>query len=159
MNLIPGWSEWGKKLFQSWQMIKKHSYRGDRNNREGLSLLALSFCIGYTDLTDTMKTLLERISFMQPSGPHWIVLRIASALIKIIAVLLLLVNLGLGLLVVIAVSQQATAINPLPGMVIPPFSLGLVAVVGIVGSIFLYAFSDLILLFIAIEKNTRVRNY
>ena len=100
---------------------------------------------------------------MQPSqtqhGPHWIVLRVASALIKIIAVLLLLANLGLGLLVVIAVSQQATAINPLPVIAIPPFSLGLVAVVGIVGSIFLYAFSDLILLFIAIEKNTRVRNY
>jgi hypothetical protein len=96
---------------------------------------------------------------MQPQSPHWIVLRVASALIKIIAVLLLLGNLGLGTLVIIAVAERATAINPLPGMEVPPFTLGLVSIVGIVGSLFLYAFSDLVLLLIAIEKNTRTRNY
>lgn len=93
-----------------------------------------------------------------PPGPNWIVLRVASVLVKIVAILLLLGNLALGLLVVVAIANQATGINLQPGMETPPLLLGLISIVGIVGSLFLYAFADLILLFVAIEKNTRTRS-
>ncbi|GHO70486.1 hypothetical protein KSC_093780 [Ktedonobacter sp. SOSP1-52] len=90
-------------------------------------------------------------------GPSWIVLRVVSVFIKIVAILLLLGDLALGLLVLVAIANQATGINLQPGMETPPLVLGLISIVDIVGSLFLYAFADLILLFVAIEKNTRSR--
>ncbi|EFH90926.1 hypothetical protein [Ktedonobacter racemifer] len=92
-----------------------------------------------------------------PHGPRWLVLRTASILLKIVAVLFLLGSLALALLFIIGITINASYINPLPGVHIPPLVLGLVSLVGIASALALYAFADLILLFVAIEKNTRPR--
>ena len=70
----------------------------------------------------------------------------------------MLSNLALGLLAAVVIAQHAIGISLQPGMETPPLTLGLISIVGSVGSLFLYAFADLILLFVTIEKNTRTRN-
>lgn len=96
-----------------------------------------------------------RTSTTQP-GPRWGALRAASLILKILAWLVLLGGLAFAAFTVVGILNQTTT-NIIPGTTTYtqlPIAIG--SVIGaIINFIFLYAFAELIMLFITIEKNTR----
>lgn len=97
------------------------------------------------------------------TGPYWRILKFAAGFLKIIAVLIAVLGIGAAVLSILASVGKLSGALPvvMPG---GNLLLGILVAVGIllgtlINFLFFYASSELILVLVAIEKNTRPRTF